>query len=105
VEFDIGSLVLGYVRELGSLGRATIGVGATGTLGFIPADLEPDYGTRTPAGLAVYVRIRPKVMQMGHEMDHPMMPRDSLPTDSMPGMPMDSGRPADSDRSPSRRGQ
>ena len=126
-EFDIGSLALGYVRELGSLGRTTIGVGATGTLGFIPADLEPSYGTRTPTGLAVYLRIRPKVMQMGHEMDHPMMPRDSMPTDSMPGMqmprdstphkhtphdsmpgmrmPMDSERQADSDRSSSRRGE
>jgi hypothetical protein len=71
-EFDIGSVELGYVRELGSLGRTTIGVGATGTLGFIPADLEPIYGTRTPTGLAVYLRIRPKVMRMGH--------------DSMPGM-------------------
>jgi hypothetical protein len=92
-EFDIESLVLGYVRGLGSLGRATIGVGATGTLGFIPAGLEPSYGTRTPTGLAVYLRIRPKVMQMGH--------------DSMPGMPMpmDSERPADSDRSSSRRGE
>ncbi len=83
-EFNVGSVELGYVREVGSLGRTTIGVGATGTLGFIPADLEPVYGTRTPTGLAVYLRIRPKVMQMGHEMDHPMMPRDSMPTDSMP---------------------
>jgi hypothetical protein len=92
-EFDIGSLVLGYVRDLGSLGRTAIGVGATGTLGFVPADLEPSYGTRTPTGLAVYVRLRPKVMQMGQ--------------DSMPGMrmPMDSERPADSDRSSSRTGE
>ncbi|HEV2083591.1 MAG TPA: hypothetical protein VGR09_00800, partial [Gemmatimonadales bacterium] len=87
-EFNIGSVELGYVRELGSLGRTTIGVGATGTLGFIPVDLEPVYGTRTPTGLAVYLRIRPTVMQMGHDMDHPMMPRDSMPMDSMPGMPM-----------------
>jgi hypothetical protein len=85
-EFDIGSLVLGYVRELGSLGRTTIGVGATGTLGFIPADLEPTYGTRTPTGLAVYLRIRPKVMQMGQEMmNHPMEPSDSMPGMKDPG--------------------
>jgi hypothetical protein len=85
-EFDIGSLVLGYVRELGSLGRTTIGVGATGTLGFIPADLKPTYGTRTPTGLAVYLRIRPKVMQMGQEMmNHPMEPSDSMPGMKDPG--------------------
>jgi hypothetical protein len=66
-EFNIGSMELGYVRELGSLGRTTVGVGATGTLGFIPADLEPIYRTRTPTGLAVYLRIRPKVMQMGSQ--------------------------------------
>jgi hypothetical protein len=78
-EFNIGSVELGYVRELGSLGRTTIGAGASGTLAFIPADLEPIYGTRTPTGLAVYLRIRPKVMRMGREMDHPMMPQDSMP--------------------------
>ncbi|MFL5404024.1 MAG: hypothetical protein ACJ8BF_14570 [Gemmatimonadales bacterium] len=86
-EFNISSVELGYVREVGSLGKTTIGVGASGTLGFIPADLEPIYGTRTPKGLAVYLRIRPKAMRMDHEMmDHRMTPRDS-----MPGMQMQSG--------------
>jgi hypothetical protein len=79
-EFNIGSVELGYLRDVGSLGRATLGVGASGTLAFIPADLEPIYGTRTPAGVAVYLRIRPKVMPMGHEMmDHQMEPKESMP--------------------------
>jgi hypothetical protein len=102
-EFNIGSVELGYVRELGSLGRTTVGVGATGTLGFIPADLEPIYRTRTPTGLAVYLRIRPKVMQMGQEMmSHPM-----VPADSMPGMHMPAGSPdpVRRDLAESRRGQ
>jgi hypothetical protein len=115
-EFNIGSVELGYVREVGSFGKATLGVGASGTLGFIPADLEPIYGTRTPTGLAVYLRIRPKVIQMDHEMDH-LTPMDSVPTDSMPHrrtphdsmpgmrMPMESDRPVESDHSPRRRGQ
>jgi hypothetical protein len=72
----------------------------------------------------VYLRVRPKVLQMGHEMDHPMMPQDSMPMDSMPGMhmprdsmprehtphdsmpgmhmPMDSARPVEPDRSSKR---
>jgi hypothetical protein len=79
-EFNVGSVELGYVREVGSLGRTTIGVGASGTLAFIPADLAPIYGTRTPTGLAVYLRIRPKAMEMGHEMmNHPMQSKDSMP--------------------------
>lgn len=105
-EFNIGSVELGYVREVGSLGRTTIAAGASGTIAFIPADLKPVYGTGTPTGLAVYLRIRPKVMRMGHEMiDHPMEPKDSMPGmrmpsdstprkrsphDSMPGMHMPS---------------
>jgi hypothetical protein len=92
-EFNIGSVELGYVRELGSLGRTTVGVGATGTLGFIPADLEPIYRTRTPTGLAVYLRIRPKVMQMGQEMmSHPMVPADSMPGMHMPAGSADPGQ-------------
>ena len=79
-EFNIGSVELGYVREVGSFGKATIGVGASGTLGLIPADLEPIYGTRTPTGLAVYLRIRPAAMRMSHDMmNHPMEPSDSMP--------------------------
>ena len=79
-EFNIGSVELGYVREVGSFGKATIGLGASGTLGLIPAALEPIYGTRTPTGLAVYLRIRPAAMRMGHDMmNHPMEPSDSMP--------------------------
>jgi hypothetical protein len=95
-EFDLGSLELGYIRELGILGKLTIGAGASGTLGFIPGSLEPAYGTRTPAGLAVYLRVRPVPMRMEHEtMNHPMAPQDSMPgmqmrKDSMPGMQMPS---------------
>src|SRR5882724_7910594 len=35
-EFDIGSLVLGYVREVASLGPTTVSVGARGALNFVP---------------------------------------------------------------------
>jgi hypothetical protein len=97
-EFDVGSVELGFVREVASLGRTTIGAGASGIVGLVPAGLAAAYGTRTPTGLTMYLRIRPKVMRMEHErMDHPTMPTDSMPgmhmpADSMPGkhMPADS---------------
>jgi hypothetical protein len=61
-EFDIRSIVGGYMREVVDIPGGTIGVGGRVALNFIPAALEPAYGTRTPAGVAVYVRIRPKRM-------------------------------------------
>jgi hypothetical protein len=61
-EFDIRSLVGGYMRELVSIPGGTIGVGGRASVNFVPSALQPIYGTRTPAGFAVYVRIRPKRM-------------------------------------------
>lgn len=59
-EVDIGTFVLGYVREVGRLRGASMGVGVRGALGVVPGTLEPAYGTRMPAGLAVFVRVRPE---------------------------------------------
>jgi hypothetical protein len=67
-EFNIGSVVIGYVREIASLSALTIGLGVHGSVGLIGADLEPVYGTRTPAGLAVFIRVRPARMGMAPEM-------------------------------------
>jgi hypothetical protein len=61
-EYDINSIVAGYVREIASIPGGTIGVGFRASLNIIPRTLEPTYGTRTPTGLAVYVRVRPKRM-------------------------------------------
>jgi hypothetical protein len=57
--FDMGSLQLGYIRELATTHWATIGLGAAGTLNFVPASLEPYYGSRTPTGVFVFLRLRP----------------------------------------------
>jgi hypothetical protein len=38
---------------------ATIGLGAAGTLNFVPAPLEPYYGSRHPAGTFIFLRLRP----------------------------------------------
>lgn len=67
-EFNIGSVVLGYVREVASLPAVTIGLGVHGSLGLVGAELAPVYGTRTPAGLAVFIRVRPARMGMAPEM-------------------------------------
>jgi hypothetical protein len=57
--FNIGSLSLGYLREIGaftSYGSAAIGV--LGTIDAIPSTLYYTYGTRTPGGFAIYVLFR-----------------------------------------------
>ena len=58
-DFDVGSVQLGYIRELARLRWTTIGVGAAGTVNFVPTSLEPYYGSRNPAGMFLFVRLRP----------------------------------------------
>lgn len=83
-EFDVRSLVGGYVREVTSIPGGSIGVGVRASVNFVPASLEPYYGSRTPAGVGVYVRVRPK--RMASDAAMPMPPaNDTHP--SMPGMP------------------
>ena len=59
VEYDVGALALGYRRTVGTFGGFAAGVGARGALNFVPASLEPEYGSRTPVGVAVYLQLRP----------------------------------------------
>jgi hypothetical protein len=70
-EFDVGALSFGYVRELARFGGATAGIGARGAINFVPEDLKGEYGSRTPLGLAVFVRVRPELLEgVGpHTMD------------------------------------
>lgn len=58
-KFSITSLSLGYIRELGRGWGTTIGIGAMGTVNMVPSSLEAAYGSRTPLGAAVFLRIRP----------------------------------------------
>jgi hypothetical protein len=62
---NVGELTLGYLRELSPANRAGFGVGIAGTLNFVPAALEATYGSRTPAGGVIFVRLRPGLMNMG----------------------------------------
>jgi hypothetical protein len=75
--FNVGSLQLGYIRELTRTHWATIGLGAAATLNFVPTSLEPYYGSRNPTGIFVFLRMRPF-----HAARTPMRMND------MPGMQM-----------------
>jgi hypothetical protein len=68
--FDIGSFVLGYVRELARVPGGSLGAGLRASVNVVPRALEDAYGTRTPSGIAVYLRLRPGAMR--HAMDDAM---------------------------------
>jgi hypothetical protein len=57
--FDVGTLQVGYIRELARTHWATIGLGGAETLNFIPLPLEPYYGSRLPIGSLIFLRLRP----------------------------------------------
>lgn len=57
--FTISSLSLGYVREVARASGATLGLGVRGTVNILPEGLSPYYGSRTPLGGLLYLRLRP----------------------------------------------
>jgi hypothetical protein len=71
-EFDIGSFALGYIREFAGFRGATFGAGVRGSLNLIPDALESVYGSRSPMGLAVFLRVRPGLLEGAHAMDPEM---------------------------------
>jgi hypothetical protein len=71
-ELDIGTFALGYIREFAGFRGATFGAGVRGALNLIPGALENLYGSRTPVGLAVFVRVRPGLLEGAHAMDPEM---------------------------------
>jgi hypothetical protein len=74
-EIDIGNLSLGYIREFAGYRGATFGVGARGAINLIPEALEDIYGSRTPMGVAVFLRVRPGLLEGAHTMDLEMHKR------------------------------
>jgi hypothetical protein len=71
-EFDIGTLALGYIRELADFRGATLGLGARGAINLVPEPLAGVYGSRTPMGVAVFLRVRPRLLEGAHAMDAEM---------------------------------
>ena len=63
-EFNIGSLALGLSRDIAMIGTTSAALGVRGSISLLPATLAPTYGSRSPAGISAYLRLRPKVMHM-----------------------------------------
>jgi hypothetical protein len=58
--FDIGALAIGYVREIGPFTRyGAVGIGCEISMDAIPPSLRPYYGSRTPYGFGLFLRLRP----------------------------------------------
>jgi len=58
-EYDVGALALGYLRTVGTVAGLAAGVGVRGSVNFVPSSLNAVYGSRTPAGAAIYFRLQP----------------------------------------------
>ena len=65
--FHLASLSIGAIRELGRGLGATLGIGLRGTINVLPGSLEPFYGSRTPVGGMVFLRVRPFHRPRGDE--------------------------------------
>jgi len=55
----VASLSLGYVRELARTRWNTLGLGVQATVNRVPSALEASYGSRTPLGGMLFIRLRP----------------------------------------------
>jgi hypothetical protein len=65
---NVGEVALGYAYDLNHTGPLRLGVGVRASVNFVPQSLEPVYGSRTPTGLAVFLRLRPAHMSAEHDM-------------------------------------
>jgi hypothetical protein len=65
IRYDIGELTMGYVREITSVYGGSLGLGVAGTVNMVPSILKDTYGTRTPVGATIFLRLRPGAMHMG----------------------------------------
>jgi hypothetical protein len=57
--FDVLAFSAAYIRDFVRSSRVTIGLGFQGTVNRVPAGLEAFYGSATPVGGVVFLRIRP----------------------------------------------
>jgi hypothetical protein len=57
--FPLSAITAGYVREVGRWSAASVGLGAMGTLNVVPETLRNTYGSRTPLGGMIFLRLRP----------------------------------------------
>jgi hypothetical protein len=55
--YDVGAVAGGYARVLARPGGIDLALGGWGAVSFVPSSLEGLYGSRAPAGGAVYLRL------------------------------------------------
>lgn len=67
--FGVSELSLGYVREVARSASGTLGIGMLGTVNLVPSALGAVYGSTTPLGAVLFVRIRPRLSRMA-PMEH-----------------------------------
>ena len=58
-KFTVAAASVGYIRDFFRTSGTTLGVGVQASLNLVPRDLEPFYGSRTPAGGMLFIRLRP----------------------------------------------
>ncbi len=73
MEYGVGAVALGYLRTVGRVAGLSAGAGVRGSLDVLPASLALAYGSRTPAGVVIYLRLRPAGIH-GERMVMPQMP-------------------------------
>jgi hypothetical protein len=64
---NIGNIALGFARRLGVVRAVGVWLGARADLDFVPEQLRLFYGSRTPVGFTVYLRLRPPAIMPSHE--------------------------------------
>ena len=57
--FGVSRVSLGYIREIATIRGATLGIGGVGSVSFVPSSLQTTYGSGTPTGLTIFLRLRP----------------------------------------------
>ena len=62
--FPVGDVSLGHVQPIVRLGELETALGIRGSVGFVDAQLEDRYGTRTPVGVMAFIQIAPATMAM-----------------------------------------
>jgi hypothetical protein len=68
---DVSTIVLGYVREVAQRGSLSYGLGFRAAMNVVPDVISPDYGSRTPLGFGLFLRVRPAApadAHAGHRM-------------------------------------
>jgi len=74
-EYEVGALALGFQRTVGTVAGFAAGAGVRGSVNFVPSSLNAVYGSRAPAGAAIYLQLRPADAREG-----------GMKMDEMPGM-------------------